>query len=368
MEPEPSAVLVERNQEEVVALQVAKDPCRARLLQEGVAQGRGEPLHDRHRTHELPGLHVPTQHLFDEVVPDEPAAAAELPHELVGIRPARQGQAGKVDPGRPPFGAFHQQGGSLGRQPDALDLRQCGDLRPREAEVLGTDLSELAGRPDPAEAQPGVRPSDDHQVRLRGEVLDEQLHLAVAARLADDVEVVQQDDGLLGRRRQGVDHAAQGLVPHVAEARCEVLARAEPAGPLQGNRHVCPQSGRVVVTGVERDPRRRSSRHTMARQPLRHERRLAVAGRGSDESDGPLDRPLQLVDQTGSGYPFLANGRLVELRLQERVDRPRHACPSIASRRPRRSQQRSPIIVPTSPSGRECHNRLWCPQHFREAD
>ena len=51
-----------------------------------------------------------------------------------------------------------------------------GRLVGREAQVGGADLDQLAARPQPGQRQRRVGAAGDHQVQLRGQVLEQERH------------------------------------------------------------------------------------------------------------------------------------------------------------------------------------------------
>ena len=111
VEAEPAVRPIEWDDEHVRALEVTETCCRVSGVGHVIAQGGAEPVQDRGRRDEVPHpVGLPTEYLFGEVVTDEAVAAAELPHEVVGVAPAGERQSGQVEAGRPALRAFHQLG------------------------------------------------------------------------------------------------------------------------------------------------------------------------------------------------------------------------------------------------------------------
>ena len=114
MEAEPVAVLVERHDEKVRALQLVEDRRGVADAQDVVAQRRREPIQHRDRDDEVSyPVGVTVQHLLGQVVADEAVLAAEAPHEVVGVGSAGQRQRRQVEPRWPAFGALDQLGDGL---------------------------------------------------------------------------------------------------------------------------------------------------------------------------------------------------------------------------------------------------------------
>ena len=326
VEPEPVTLLVERDQEEVAAFELVEDGGRASGLSDEVAQRCRESVEERHRDDELPDLvRVLTQHLLREVVPDEAVAPAEPAHGIVGIGIPGEPQSSQVDAGRPSLGALDQPGDAIAREWHLLQRHHLGGLEVVEAEVVRANLREASGRPEPAEPESGVRPGDDHEVRTRGEVLDEELDLAVAFLVGDEVEVVEQDEDVVLDGCQRVhDRGQHSLAQAVDVGRHEEIDGGRVNGaadPFERRPYVRPESPGVVVAGVQRDPSRPPLRCPSS-QPLGHQRGLAVARRSGDQHDRPLARVVQLHLQPRPVDPVLPEQWAMELRLEERVDRP----------------------------------------------
>ncbi len=101
-----------------------------------------------------------------------------------------------------------------------------------EPQVGGTQLDELAARPQPGQRQRRVRPCRDRQAGLRRQVVQEERHHLVHLGRLDDVVVVERQHGPAGLEVELVDHTGQhrlGCVP------------AQP--PAQPPRRTHPRSG-----------------------------------------------------------------------------------------------------------------------------
>ena len=117
----PGALRVERDDEEVAALEVLQHPGAVGAAGDRVAQGAGEPVEDGGAEQEVADLGgLAGQHLVGEVVDDEPVAAGERLDEagdLVALRDAAQGERGELEAGDPALGALlervHVGGGEV---------------------------------------------------------------------------------------------------------------------------------------------------------------------------------------------------------------------------------------------------------------
>jgi hypothetical protein len=130
---------------------------------------------------------------------------------------------------------------------------QLGRLGGREAQVAGPDLGQVARGAQPPQPQTGVGAGGDDQVGLRGQPRDQELDLLVARGRLDEVEVVEDEDDVVGSGRQCVQQGRQdrprgegaGGTDHAGR-----LADGQRApGALQRHHHVGPQPVGVVVPG-----------------------------------------------------------------------------------------------------------------------
>ena len=110
----PEAPVVQRDDEEVAALQ-GLQPRRASLLVgDGVAQWAVQPVQDGGPEQEAADrLGLTPQDLLDQVVHDVPVVSGEGPDESGNILVALQGQRGQLQAGDPAFGAVVQRGDVL---------------------------------------------------------------------------------------------------------------------------------------------------------------------------------------------------------------------------------------------------------------
>ena len=288
VETEPRAITVERHQEQVGAFEVVEDRRAVTASQQVVAQSSREPVQHRDVEDEVPQpLRMPAEDLLGEVVPDEPVAPAEAVHEVVGVRSVGEGERGEVEGRGPALGPFDQLGEGVVREGDARAGDHLARLLRREGQVLGPELGQVVGHAQPPQPESGVGPGDDHHVGLLRQALHEELDLLVACGQLDEVEVVEDE-------HQVVRHGRQRCHDRRQQGRGRLQAPAEhPRGfdegqhaprPFEGRGHVAPQPHRVVVAGIEGDPRGVGT--LLVLQRLRHHGGLAVAGRAATRVTG----------------------------------------------------------------------------------
>ena len=183
VEPEPPARLVARDQEQVAAFELVEESRGVARTGQVVGQGCREAVQDGHRPDELANLVTEAgEHLLGQVVTDEAVAFADLADELVRVGPTCHRQRGEVQPRGPSLGALHQVPDRAAGQAHLLDGQQGRGLLDGEGQVGSAYLRESAGGPEPGDPQPGIGAGENHEVRLLGQVLDEELHLACGSR------------------------------------------------------------------------------------------------------------------------------------------------------------------------------------------
>jgi hypothetical protein len=161
--PEPLAMIVERHEEQVLALQQVDDVrcvCHAR---DGVAQLGGEAIKNGRPGQELADvMRLTAEDLLGQEVGDVAVAPGEGADEGAGGRVAAQGQGGHVDPGGPAFGPADQLGRVWLAEFDARGrAHERGRLSSREAQLPGADLGQVSHRPQPGQGQRRVGAGDD---------------------------------------------------------------------------------------------------------------------------------------------------------------------------------------------------------------
>ena len=106
----PRALGVERDEEEVAALEVLQHPGAVRAAGDSVAQRARESVEDSGAEQEVTTLSgLPGKNLVSEVVDDKPVAPGERLDEasdLTTLRDAAQGERGELKAGDPAFSAL----------------------------------------------------------------------------------------------------------------------------------------------------------------------------------------------------------------------------------------------------------------------
>jgi hypothetical protein len=328
----PGALGVQRDQEQVGALEVLQHRGPIGPAEDRVAQGAGEPVEDGGSQQEVAhsgGL--PCKDLVGKVVDDEPVAAGERLDEVHDLGPSRdraQRQCGELKAGDPALGALFE-GIDIGGVEIQLHrlVEELLRLLPGEAEVGTADLDELPAAAQPRQGQWRVGAGGDHQVQLIGNVVEEEGHGLVHVGCSDDVVVVQDEDPLHLRRvfsgaGHGVDQrcesggrvAGQGL-----EDRCRLEVY---ANRFEGRHQVRQEPRQVVVPVVEGEPPGAYVRvsftqlgdqvaeHGGLPEPswCRHQRQAMARIKGSAE----------LFSQSGARDGLRAPGRREQLRGEHR--------------------------------------------------
>ena len=174
-------------------------------------------------------------------------------------------------------------------------LEQLGGLRGREPQLGFAYFGQLAACPQPGQRQRRVAAAGQHHGYPGRPVLDQERERLVHLRRADQVVVIQDEQGLV--RSQVVDQRRDQPLERRGRGRAE--QRGHPfagpgAGPVQRGHRVVPEPGRVVVPRVQRQPR---GREPAAPGPISQQDRLAVPGRPADQDQPPRQAPLQACRQ-----------------------------------------------------------------------
>ena len=233
-----------------------------------------------------------------------------------------QRDGGQVHPGGPSLGPFHELIQVRFAELDAgHGEQQLRGLVRGEAQFPGPYLGHLPGRPQPGQRQRRVGPGDDHELRGRRQVEQQEHDLLVAASVPDHVVVVEHQDHRCRDRGQFVGQHGQhrlrelrGLRPQFIQDRLAVDLR---AGPGQRADHIPPQPAWVAVAAVERDPGEGPGLRR-AGPPLRDEGGLPEPGRSIHQHQlrGGL---CQFVDECRPLHPLGPDTRRIELGLDRRI-------------------------------------------------
>ena len=208
-------------------------------------------------------LGLTLQDLLDQVVDDVAVVPGEARDEAGDVVAALHRERRQLDRGDPPLGAPLQRGDVLRRQVEPHHLVEVRRrLVGREAQIGGADLDELAAPAQPRQRQRRVGAAGEHQVDLRGQVLQQEGHPVLDLARLDDVVVVEHQHDVV---RDGVEVVEQGGEDRLDRRRLGRLQErervvADPGrGRLERGDDVRPEHRRIVVALVERQPRRGAS-------------------------------------------------------------------------------------------------------------
>ncbi len=328
----PPALVVERDHEQVLALEGLQHRLTVGTTGQGVAEPAGHLVEhggvEQERAHLV---RLPVQNLLDEVVEDEPMAARERldePSDIVGpVGSAGMGagrQRGQLQPGRPPLGARLESGHECGLQPQPHhlveeDLGFVGG----EPEVRGPHLHELATRPQTRQRERWVGPGRHRQRDLRRQVVEQEGHRLVDGGPVDDVVVVERHHRRTGEDVEIVDQADQdgvGWRGVTGLQQSERIGTSLGLGGLNRRHEVGQKNPDVGVAWVECQPRHSALRVLGRRQPLRQKCGLAEPGRCRDEDQPRPSTSVRAksVGEAGAPHQPATRRRQVQLGAQYR--------------------------------------------------
>ena len=206
-------------------------------------------------------LGLALQHLLGQVVDDVAVVPGEAGDEPGGVVASLHRQRRQLQCGDPPFGASLQRRHVRGRQLQAHHLVEVRrSLVRREPQVGSADLDQLAACPQPGQRQRRVSTAGDHQVQPRRQVVEQERHRVLDLAGVDQVVVVEHQHDVAAGRAEVVEQRREHHLDRWRLRRGQQLqlVRADPGRhrPQRGD-HVAPEGHRVVVAGVERQPRSR---------------------------------------------------------------------------------------------------------------
>ena len=245
VEAVPAAPVVERDHEEVVALELLEHPLAVGASGQRVGEVRRDPPRDADVEQEGGHLgRLPGQDLLDEVVGDRAQVAGQLAHGHIEVTAALQRQRGEPQAGRPPLRPVHQGLQLPGRQPDAVTFEQADGLGVVQAEVGGPQLGQLPRQPQPLQRQRQVGTGGQDQPQAAG-AAPQGVGQGPQRRGADQlVPVVQHQCGgpgerLAGRQQPGDEAPVEG---RRGRHRGERARGRDSPGALQRRQHVPPEA------------------------------------------------------------------------------------------------------------------------------
>jgi hypothetical protein len=277
---EPAPVVVERKEEEVLALQALQHRLPAVVPGDRVAERAAQPVEDGGPEQEPPDIVGQRgEHLVAQIIRDEAMPAAD--HGPVhGLRMPAEGKRNQLQSRRPPFQSGMEGTDLLvGQSEPAQAIDKLAGFGRREGEIVAPHLHELGARPVAGQRQGRIGPPGQHQVKGGRQVVEQVSDRLMDGLLVDQVVVVEDEDRLAGRAGGEVDERRED---GVAIGRRRPEEQAERALPdLRSNRLPRRQQGaekavRPVVLFGDREP---GDGVAAVVGPLSQQRRLAVAGR-----------------------------------------------------------------------------------------
>ena len=326
----PRTLGVQRDQEQVVPLQVREHRGAPALSADGVAQGAGEPVEHRGPQQEVADVgRLTRQDLVGQVVQDEPVAAGERLDEVRDLRPGGdrpQRQCRELQAGDPALRATFEGGDVRDVEVQAHGLvQELPRLSGSEAQVGAAHLDQLTAAPQPRERERRIGAGGHHQAQLVGEVVEEDRDGLVRLGRGDQVVVVEHQHPPCVRRAcsgHGVDHDGHRR-GRVARQVLEDGRRLQvDAGSRQGGDQVAEQPDQVVVPLVQGQPGRPCPRSSCCQvgDPVAEHGRLPGPGRRRDERQ-PLpwvEGGVEPFSQSGARDGLGAQGRSEQLRGEHR--------------------------------------------------
>ena len=271
--PVPASLVVERDDQQVRALQLLEPRLAVGHAGDDLAQRAAQAVEDRGAQEELLGLaRQAGENLLDDVVEDVAVARPEPPHQVGVVGPAAQRDRGQPQRRSPTLGPIGEILDLRGGELDPGRPHECGRLRRREAEVLGAHLEELAAGTQARERERWIGARRDREPGSGRETLDEGRHQPMDGRLLDDVVVVQAR----APRRCRPPRGARGCRPGRARDR-RTRHRTPPRPPLRPPGVPWPPRG-IARTGRCRCRARRAptTRPGRARWPIQSASRVLL--------------------------------------------------------------------------------------------
>ena len=267
-------------------------------------------------------LGLALQHLLDQVVDDVAVVPGEAGDEAGDVVAALHRERRQLERGDPPFGAPLQRGDVLRRQGQSHHLVEVRrSLVGREAQVGGADLDELAAPSQPRQRQRRVGAAGDHQVDLRGQVLQQERHPVLDVARVDDVVVVEHQHDIVRDGAELVEQRGEDRFDRRLGRLQERERTCTDPGHrrLQRGDQVGPEQRGIVVALVEREPRRGPSIGGSGGQPVGQQRRLAEPGRSGHQRQRRLGPTAQALDQSRTRDQTAPPPGDVELGLEQRA-------------------------------------------------
>jgi len=247
---EPAALVVERDREEVGAVEGGEPGGAPGETGDGIAKWPREPFENRGSQEERLGLAVlGSEHLFAEVIEHEPVRAAEGSHEPIGLGGAARGQRRQLQGGGPAFGARFECLDLSGAEAELLHaVEELVRFVHGEAQIVGADFEEAAAGSQPCERERGIAPAPDDQVHVRGHVFEQGGQRRVDPRGFDEVVVVEDE------HRGPIERADVVRNPDRKPFQLRIRAGGHGPGPARGLGEIAREVAGIAISLVEGKP------------------------------------------------------------------------------------------------------------------
>ena len=279
MQSVPLATLVECEDDHLVTMKTLEQVGRAGPVQHLVAQRRGEPPEARKLTEEGQLVVVEATDPFTVQVVDE----ADMVDDIARWEPGAHHFPGKPDSCRPSFEHVQYIGDLAWIGVDSQRLEHSTALRVVECQVVGIDVDHAGSQARSADSSVVVMATaDEHDGRIRREMIDHGLDQTVPDRRLHAVDVVQHEHEWFRRGRPG-EPLLECPNVWVERRRIGCCRFGDLEDALQGAAERAEQHDRIVIATLKIDP----SEHTgLCRNPASDEHRLSVSGRRQHSHDG----------------------------------------------------------------------------------
>ena len=252
-------------------------------------------------------------------------AAGERGREPGGIGLPAQRQGRQLQPGRPALGPrdqrrhrrFRQGHPGYGRLPPQQRRR----LVRGEPQLRGAQLDQLPAAPQPGQRQRRVAAAGQHQVQSRRPVLEQEPERGVHSLGVNQVIVIEHQQSLARIRLDGQFVDQRGHQTLVRRRRGRPEQRPHPVGEapshlVQRGHTMAPESRRVVVAGVQRQP---CHRRLASPSPVGQQDRLAISCRGADQHQPALQALVEAFRQPRARYQVRARPGHMQLGGQQDI-------------------------------------------------
>lgn len=299
----PTALVVERNDEEVGVFEQSEHGRAVACAGHRIAERSRQPFEDGRLQEEVSDRHgLALQYFFDEVVHDVTVVAREGADELACFGTSLQRQRGKLQGTSPAFRPGLKAGDVVVVEAQSHEfVEECACFLGRETKVLCANLREFAPRPETGERDGRVHAGGQDHVHVRRKVVEEEGHPALDAVSFDEVVVIEDKPK---RARFGgdlVEDDGEHCFDKRRLRRIEQFERPAIAnrGPHRGERadDVSPEGDRVVVGQVQGEPGDGGIGRQEAGSPFGEQRSLAKARRSREQDELSVRPALHSLDE-----------------------------------------------------------------------